>query len=251
MKNIILLLIILTSANLYATEYSIAFDIKSNYNWRGLKINDTPVFQPSLSVTNNNFTFEVWGNMDLSNNDEQQFEFNETDYTVSYDKEFSYFGITAGLTYYTYPNDKNYNTTEIFAGVSFFTFLEPSIMVYKDIDLYDSLYIQFAISHTFQIMSTGLTISAVGGYSDKSFKQGYFQRKTITTKSPHQYPDSNDFSSGPVDLGLMAELPVKLKKGELIFSISYSNLSDADIHSPEYIDDDSETVYGISYSISF
>jgi len=255
MKKVILLLIIFTTFNLFATEYSATFDIKSNYNWRGLKINDTPVFQPSFSVTKNSFTFEVWGNMDLSDNDESQFEFNEVDYTVSYDKEFSNFGITLGLTQYTYPDDKEYNTSEIFAGISFFTFLEPSIMVYKDIDLYNSLYIQFAISHTFSIMpeelSPGLTLSVVAGYSDESFKQGYFQGNYIFEKTPHDNADNNDFSSGLVDFGIMTELPILLKKGELTFSISYSTLSDSDIHSPDYISDDSEIVYGISYSISF
>ncbi len=51
MKKIILLLIIFTTFNLFATEYSATFDIKSNYNWRDLKINDTPVFQPYSTLS--------------------------------------------------------------------------------------------------------------------------------------------------------------------------------------------------------
>lgn len=240
----------------FAIEFNVDLSYQSSYNWRGLKINDSPVFQPSFSITNKNITFEVWGNMDISNSNERKYDFNELDYSLSYDKDFNKYGVSLGFIYYDFPGSEDESTYEVFAGVSFYTFLNPTIMFYKDLDLNEGTYIQLAISHTFEILpkeySNGLDLTVSTGYGDSTYKKGYFQfgMGNSQMREPHHHGEST-YSSGLLDLGVRLDLPINLKKGALNFNISYYNLADSEIHSPGYETDDSEVVYGFGYSLSF
>ena len=48
-----------------AADASFGADINSAYVWRGITFNDGAVIQPSLDVTTGGFGFNVWGNIDI------------------------------------------------------------------------------------------------------------------------------------------------------------------------------------------
>jgi uncharacterized protein (TIGR02001 family) len=255
---------VLTCCNAAAFDVEGELSIRSGYSWRGLKINDAAVFQPSITISSGSFWGEAWGNMDLTTVNDDQFHMNEVDLTIGYDWEFSEITLSAGAIHYFYPGSDEEETTEIFAGVLFDFPLSPALTVYHDVDQFEGTFIEFSISHTFQIFpkefSDGLAFTAVAGYGSTNFKNGYFMiGKTMTKSDLHSVmklsnpkaPGQSTVSGGLSDYGLILELPINIKKGKLTFSLEYYNLADSKIHSPGFETEDTNFIYGISYSHSF
>jgi hypothetical protein len=249
-----------------ATAFDVEGDlsIRSGYCWRGLKINDAAVFQPSVIFSSGSFWAEAWGNMDLTKVNDDQYHMNEVDFTIGYDWEFSKFTLSAGAIHYSYPGSEEESTTEVFAGVLFGTPLSPAFTVYHDVDQFEGTFIEFSLSHTFQIFpedfSEGLTLTAMAGYGSTNFKNGYFKvgndmakssLHAVVKASNQENSDQPNVSGGLSDYGLMLELPIHIKHGKLTFSLEYYNLADSDIHSPGFETEDTNFIYGITYSYSF
>ncbi len=258
-------LLALVWRNAYAFDVKGEISIRSGYSWRGLQINDAAVFQPSVMFSSGNFWAEAWGNMDLTNVNDDQYHMNEVDLTIGYDREFSEATLSAGVIHYTYPSSEEAATTEVFASILFFDIpLSPVLTIYHDVDQFEGTFIEFSISHTFQIISEefsdGLSFTAMTGYGSTDFKNGYFMTRkniaesnlyTVVKASGQNDSGESRASSGLSDYGLMLELPIRIREGELIFSLEYYALADSDIHSPGFETEDTHFVYSISYSRSF
>jgi len=56
-----------------AKEWSVALDstFNSAYVWRGLRLNDEAVWQPSVSASWKGFTATLWGNVDLTDRNQE------------------------------------------------------------------------------------------------------------------------------------------------------------------------------------
>lgn len=77
--------------------------VLTGYLWRGMLINDEPVFQPSLTLDYRGFSLNVWATYDFNDSDEAP-AFTEVDYSASYSFEFGRFAASLGYSLYDYPN---------------------------------------------------------------------------------------------------------------------------------------------------
>lgn len=143
------------TANIWAEEESptAAADVAflSQYIWRGQELSrDSIVIQPSMTVSYMGFSANLWGNLDTDQyKSEEDTNWNETDFTLSYGKEFGI--LSAELGYIYYSLDSCDDTQELYLALGLDTFLSPSLTIYKDIDAYSMYYFLLGISHTFEI----------------------------------------------------------------------------------------------------
>ena len=86
-----------------AVSASVDLAVLTGYLWRGMLINDEPVFQPSLTLDYRGFSLNVWANYDFNDSDEAP-AFTEVDYSASYSFEFGRFAASLGYSLYDYPN---------------------------------------------------------------------------------------------------------------------------------------------------
>ena len=107
-RVVFLLIVILlwgtvSGSSLMAEEPKVEVDaealVVSKYVWRGLEVNEDPVLQPALTVTYGGFSFNIWGNMDLTDFGEDECvytsdcesragQFTEIDLTLDYSRSF-------------------------------------------------------------------------------------------------------------------------------------------------------------------
>jgi len=125
--------------------------ILSQYIWRGQELSrDSIVIQPSMTISYMGFSANLWGNLDTDQyKSDEDDNWNETDFTLSYGKEFGMLSVEGGYIYYGLDGCED--TQEIFVSLGLDTFLSPSLTVYKDIDAYPSWYFLLGISHAFEI----------------------------------------------------------------------------------------------------
>lgn len=159
----------------------------SKYIWRGLEVNEDPVLQPSVTVGYGGFSFNVWGNMDLTNFGEDECiytedcesrsgQFTEIDLTLDYTHSFGAFSIGGGIIAYEFPNwDGSEDTHEVYLAMSYDTILAPSLTIYYDFDEVEGFYANFGIGHSFTFNDKlGLDLSASIGYGDSDYNEAYF-----------------------------------------------------------------------------
>jgi hypothetical protein len=100
-----------------AFTFGADLDFNSRYMWRGLRMSEGAVMQPSLWASHKGFTFSLWSNIDLEDEPGRP-NFNELDYTLSYWKEWMGFTWEPNVAHYTYPNTGWPSTTELGLKVS-------------------------------------------------------------------------------------------------------------------------------------
>jgi hypothetical protein len=164
-----------------------AMDFYSKYIWRGIRLDNDPVLQPSFTVSVNGFSANAWGSYDLGGDD--NLSSNETDTTLSYAHTFenltvgnvalSPVTITGGNIYYDFPGTNTY-TSELFAGVTYGSFLSPSVTYYYDyIDESkgggDGNYVVLALAHSIPLVKDyGITmdLSSHVGFNSGDYIRG-------------------------------------------------------------------------------
>ena len=236
MKKFWILACMLLALPLLAVDISVDTAVNSRYIWRGIVLNDHMVFQPGVTVGGNGFSFNVWGNMDLTDDYDHEFEFNELDYTLSYDWEHSGVAWSVGVISYTFPNTPLSSTMEAYAGFTLtdVTF-SPSATLYYDFDEVEGFYLELGGSHSFE---NGVSLGLVLGYGSEDYVGAYF----VTEEEP---------DSAFTHYALSLDYPVALKYGELNFNLTYTNLMDSNLHSPGFEADDGNFIAGVAWSYSF
>ncbi|RMG00170.1 MAG: hypothetical protein D6726_11735 [Nitrospirae bacterium] len=126
---------------------SASVGVFSNYVWRGQKLSNAYVIQPSVGITYNGFGVSLWSNIDSDFGDEM--EITETDLTIDYAFDIDKFSLDTGLIYYGLEGAAD--TAEIYASVSYDTLLSPSLTLYYDIDEGDGGFLVFSIGHSFSL----------------------------------------------------------------------------------------------------
>ena len=127
----------------------------SKYIWRGQRLTNDWSLQPAATVGIGSFSFNAWGNMDLTAVNEGDAlpipenpaaeegasglkgKFSEIDYTFSYAPSLESVSLDFGAIFYTFPERSASlpQTTEIYGGVTFDdVMLAPSATVYIDVD---------------------------------------------------------------------------------------------------------------------
>lgn len=116
--------------------------VMSNYVWRGQKLSDDWVIQPSISLGYGGFGANLWANWDGDSS-----ELTETDLTLSYSHDLTdKVGLEAGYIYYAL--DSVPDTQEIYVGASVDVLLQPSVTLYYDIDEGSGGFLVVSIGHS-------------------------------------------------------------------------------------------------------
>lgn len=176
----------------------------TRYIWRGQRLTDDWSLQPSMTLGRGNFSFNVWGNMDLTavNEGDALFlpqnplappgdhnglkgKFSEVDYTFSYNVPLKDYTITTGAIFYTFP-DRSASlpaTTEIFGGIQFDAVpLTPFATLYVDVDETGDagktgIYLEAGASHFIPFpwpRLHGLEVSGSLGFVNSGFSHFYY-----------------------------------------------------------------------------
>lgn len=159
----------------------------SKYIWRGLEVNEEAVLQPSLTAAYGGFSFNVWGNMDLTDFGEDEciytsdcesraWQFTEIDLTLDYSHSFDKFTIGGGIIAYEFPNwEESEDTHEIYLAMSYDCLLQPALTIYYDFDEVDGFYANLSIGHSFSINDKlAIDLSSSIGYGDSDYNLAYF-----------------------------------------------------------------------------
>jgi len=154
---IILLTLIVSIGRLQAEEVktsgSASLDVMSNYVWRGQKLSNSWVIQPSVAIGYGVFGANIWANYDsdsIVDEGNGHGEFTETDITLSYTRSMDKWTFGAGYIYYALNNAND--TQEIYLMVSYDTMLKPTLTIYYDFDEGNGVFITASIGHTIEVM---------------------------------------------------------------------------------------------------
>jgi hypothetical protein len=128
----------------------------SNYVWRGQKLSEKSVVQPSAGITYGGFGIGLWANYDT-----RLEEHTETDLTLDYAGAFGPLTLKGGYIYYAL--DGVNDTQEVFLSAKYEVVLNPSLTYYHDFDEGKGGYLVAAIGHEFAVwndITLGLGASA-------------------------------------------------------------------------------------------
>ena len=217
----------------------------SKYIWRGFELSkDSMVIQPSLTVSYKGFGANLWANLDTDVYGTDSGNWNETDFTLSYDGAYEKFGYGVGWIYYALEGVDEIvslteatevsDTQEFYATVSYDTILSPSLTVYYDTDNFaGDWYANFSIGHSFAVTETAsLDLGLAIGYSDNA--------------------DYNEFHDGLISASMSFPVGKHLSiTPELYYSFALSDEAEDAIMDPAMSNDDSFVYGGVSASFSF
>ncbi|HED00743.1 MAG TPA: hypothetical protein ENN18_10215 [Proteobacteria bacterium] len=231
----------------------LSVSILSDYIWRGQELSrDSIVIQPSMTVGYKGFSANLWGNLDTDpyvSAGNSPANWNETDLTLSYGRDFGPLNISGGYIYYGL--DGVDDSQEVFLSLGVDTLLSPSLTVYKEIDSYMHWYFLLGISHSFKITeAVSLDLVASASY--------------LKSEDVDEYPEINDqgvatgakfnnFHDGVIS----ASLPISVAKYVTITpSLSYtfplsSDASDEMKYRSKTGEDDNFVYGGVTLSLAF
>lgn len=232
----------------------LSVSVLSDYIWRGQELSrDSIVVQPSMTIGYKGFSANVWGNLDTDpyattagNNPSN---WNETDLTLSYGKDFGPLNISGGYIYYGL--DGVDDSQEIFVGLGVDTLLSPSLTIYKEIDSYMHWYVLLGISHSFKITeAVSLDLAASASYLKSEDVDDYPEINDQGTATGDKF---NNFHDGLIS----ARLPISVANHVTITpSLSYtfplsSDASDEMKYRSKTGGDDNFVYGGVTLSLAF
>jgi hypothetical protein len=205
----------------------------SQYVWRGFAFSDgSLVLQPSMTVAYKGFGVNLWGNLDTDEEGLDTNNFNETDFTISYDGSAGMVGYGVGWIYYNV--DGADDTQELYASVSLDTLLAPTLTVYKDIANVPGYYATLGIGHSIPFSeSMALDLGAQVGYLDDDADYSEFHDGLIS-------------ASMSFGIGQYASVTP-----ELYYSFALTDEAETAIKSVSYDEEDNHFFGGISASFAF
>ena len=158
--------------------FAATLDLYSAYVWRGVVVNDRPVWQPGATVSYatgdyGTFSGNVWGNFDMTdrNNHSKFGGINEVDYTASYAIDVGPVSLSVGHIWYTFPsvNSSTYfeSTREVYVTAQYNNdIVNPFVKVYYDYALMDGAYANAGLNKTVKVsdqISVGSEVSLGAG----------------------------------------------------------------------------------------
>ena len=169
------------AGSVYAEEPKVAgfasVDVMSNYVWRGIKVSNSWVVQPSVGIGYGGFAANIWGNYDSdvaesTSSSTGHGEMTEVDFTLSYTKSFDKLTLGGGYIYYAF--DGFNDTQEVYATAAYDTLLSPALTVYYDYDEGNGAFIIASIGHTFKLpKDMGLKLGALASYNIENGIMGF------------------------------------------------------------------------------
>ncbi len=150
--------------------------LNSKYVWRGITFSGESVFQPSVSASYGRLSFNLWGNLNLVDNDDYDIELNEIDYTISYSVLSGPVDFALGGVLYTFPNIGDGATTELFASIGLPSRLNPSFTVYQDVQEAEGTYLSLGIAPSIPLdnWNTSLDLALSMGIGSSKHNTFYY-----------------------------------------------------------------------------
>ena len=228
-----------------AAEKSWSIDLDATFNskyvWRGISLTNDPVFQPTVAVSWKGFTASFWGNMDLTDINGTEWNFNEIDLTLDYSWSWDIVGFSVGVIHYRFPNIRLPSTTELYGAVGLDVPLSPTLTVYQDVDLVNGTYANLSIGHTFEDVwqlaediAMSVDLSGAVGYGSGTHNAFYY----------------GSAASGFTDLLLALGLPVQIGEHWTVTpAVNYSILLDGRIR--DAVPNDANMWAGLSFTFTF
>jgi hypothetical protein len=219
----VVLTLLISAGSLYAGETKTSgyasVDVMSNYVWRGQKLSNSWVVQPSVGITYGSFGINLWSNYDsdraeATSKDTGHGEFTETDITLNYSYAIDKWNLVAGYIYYAL--DAANDTQELYVSAGCDILLKPALTVYYDIDEGNGALIVASIGHSFELAKGyDLNLGASASYNinnkvmgldkdGKDFSNFYngelssslsipvWKAITVTPKVAYSFPLSNN-----------------------------------------------------------
>ncbi len=167
----LVLTLLISAGSLYAGETKTSgyasVDVMSNYVWRGQKLSNSWVVQPSVGITYGGFGTNIWANYDSDRS-----EATETDLTLNYSFSLNKFNFAAGYTYYALEGADD--TQEVYFSANYDTLLKPTLTIYYDYDEGDGAFILASICHSFGLSKEiALNLGASASYNINNKVMGF------------------------------------------------------------------------------
>ena len=227
-------------------DFEVTADFFSKYIWRGQNLDDDPVFQSGISASYRGLTATIWGNIDLTNYNENSGDFSELDYCLDYSSKvpgIKGVGYSIGAAYYSFPGTRTKDTTELYWGLNFDLPLTPSITVYHDLDEAEGTYISFAVAHSIERVAElgpdtpiGMEIGASLGWGSGSYNKYYWGT------------DQSKLN----DLAFSVSFPIEIGGWTVAPGLNYVTLLSDDIRATDAFGTDSDFFFaGVSLSKRF
>jgi hypothetical protein len=233
MTILLLLGIGISSAHAEEPEVSgsASVDIMNHYVWRGFKLSNGVVIQPSVGITYGGFGANFWANYDTSTN-----EHNETDLTLNYSFSLDKFSFDLGYIYYAL--DAVDDTQEFYLSVGYDILLNPTITIYYDFDQGDGAFVTASASHDFDLAEDiSLSLGALASYN---------------IESEYSIGNYSDFHNGELSASVSIPINKNISIGPMI-AYSFPLSDDAEDAFETVSDDREEDILygGLNFSLSF
>jgi hypothetical protein len=139
-------------------EYEASGALLSHYMWRGMRLSEGGVFQPSFTIGAKGFSANIWANYQFDPRN-----WSEVDFTASYAGEKGQFNYEAGFVHYSINEDVD--SDEVYGSVGHSNFLNPSLKVYVDVNYGKGAYLQAGIEPSIPLgKEVSLNFKAFAGY---------------------------------------------------------------------------------------
>jgi hypothetical protein len=180
-------------------EASVDLGLYSAYVWRGQVINDEPVLQPQLNVGLAGFSLHAWGNLDLTDNvNDNAPAFSEVDLTAAYTRQFGPVELSGSYTHYelvdqtvetevetivngqpaiTTVREDIPSTAEVCLEASLPDLpVVPTLCVVRDVKEADGFYGSIGAAYSYEVVkdAASLDLSASIGGGDADYNAYYF-----------------------------------------------------------------------------
>jgi hypothetical protein len=122
----------------------------SKYVWRGIKVTEDPVLEPSITFGCGDLSLNVWANLDTTAVNDYEWQANEIDYTLDYSTTWKNLNLSLGGIFYQFPGAEDVDTVEAYGAVGLDIPTAPKLTVYQDLDEHDGTYMVLSFGHTFE-----------------------------------------------------------------------------------------------------
>jgi hypothetical protein len=139
-------------------EFEASGSVLSHYMWRGLRLSEGGVFQPSMTVGSKGFSANLWANYQFDPN-----RWSEVDFTGAYAAEKGAFNYEIGFVHYAVI--EGLDSDEIYGGLGHSDFLNPSLKIYVDVNAGKGAYLQGGLEPSIPLgKEISLNFKAYAGY---------------------------------------------------------------------------------------
>lgn len=192
---VVILLILTPGAQAEEVSGGASVDVMSNYVWRGFKLSEDMVIQPSVGITYGSFGANLWANYDT-----ELEELNETDIALNYTFLVEKFDFDVGYIYYGL--DSANDTQEIYVSIGYNILLSPTLTLYYDFDEGEGAFITASIGHDIELSNgIALSLGALASYN---------------ANSEYSIGDYSDFHNGELSASVSIPVSKNITVGPMI-----------------------------------